>query len=105
MESHLRIDMLGWFICWSPVAGDQALFRWGWQMHRLGLALTFGILVAGTAAQAQVTDVTGTSHASVSLDGTQQFDAPGTFSQGKNGSTVSPSFDLSNPASISFDSG
>ncbi len=74
-------------------------------MARLALAVTWCVLAAGTAAEAQVTNVTGTSTSTVSLDGTFNFTAPGTKSQGKNnGSSFASSF-ASNPATISFESG
>jgi len=74
-------------------------------MARLALATVCCVLAAGTVAQAQVTNVTGTSTSTVSLDGTFKFTAPGTESQGKNnGSSFASSF-ASDPATVSFESG
>lgn len=72
-------------------------------MTRLVFAIACCAL-AGTAAEAQVTNVTGTSTSSVALDGTFNFTAPGMKSQGDNGSAFASAFS-STPTEITFESG
>jgi hypothetical protein len=73
-------------------------------MGRFGLLAACCVLALGTAARADVTGVTGSSSAVISLDGQRTFDAPGTFSQGNNGSTVAPTFAI-DPSHVTFQAG
>jgi len=74
-------------------------------MARLALATVWCVLAAGTAAQAQVTNVMGTSTTQVQLDSlfTSMGNGPGIFSQG-GGAAYYSSFS-SGPSAISFESG
>lgn len=74
-------------------------------MARLALAVTWCVLAAGTAAEAQVTSVTGASTTDVQLDSlfTSTGNGPGTFSQG-GGAAYYSSYS-SSPTAITFESG